>query len=263
MKFSIVFIFILLLLASCRKEIANYDKLTAAERAALARRYSAKCTSDSAVEIKNFKRDSNSVFSSSNFSRNKSFKHEYKDGSTIMYTIDLQVWKQTSSEIYFVWTETGESEVSKFLRITKAENETMIDNLLSDLCSQKYKGSINNSVNLTYEYERQVAAKRIVYTDSVASRYDHPAGFANFTVKRSKKTIEEDVNDVNKSYTSTLVAGTLNDLSSSNPSAIAVEYCYFDLVDNSYQFVKSTTERERGFRITCTNSLPAGWNLNL
>jgi hypothetical protein len=155
---------ILLTLISCREEEGVWDELTPAEQAALRLRAQSKCLSESADAFNTFKSSSNTKFytNASAYAAGVTFNHTFKEGSstTNLFTHKITIWKITATDVYLLnhieYTSTDEYQ---FIKIPKATNEAMIDDLQSRYCDRSTGQDDSFSLSTasrTYKYIKQV-----------------------------------------------------------------------------------------------------------
>ena len=277
MKIFILFSLILLNSSCKQEEIEAYDSLTSAERDAIQNASRDKCISTYSPTYASFKKNSNDVFDSSSYNRELGFYHEYKAGTEVKRKMDIRVWKRdgNADEIYFYVTETQLASESYFLRITRAQNEEMIDDLLLDHCvrtpARIYESSMTSSaLTVKYEFEKSNAPNTDEYIDTYSLPFTSLAMFANFRLSRKITTRASDGDVVGSAvnYTSTLTTKTydfegFND--ATNSARYTQKFCDFQYElpapDNQYRFSKESSFI--GFKINCDTVVPAEWNLSI
>jgi hypothetical protein len=274
LKYSLFLFPLMILIFSCKEEeLSVYDKLDKDEQEAIRRMGQDQCLSKSKSIFDRYKKESNTVFTSSAYEREDGYYFVLKKDSTEEKTVDIQVWKQTPTAIYFYIIDSRAAD-NYFLRITKAENEQMIDDLLTAHCTRPniYDSKISNSGPASFlnEYRLPRTPNDEVYEDRYTLSFKQLAYFANFNIKRTRKYKDEDDRQVGNSenFTSSLKAKAVdfdtNDWS--DTSKFTQKFCKISR-GVAYRFVR---ERNlEGFKVDlsnaadCTNTKPADWNLNI
>lgn len=262
----------LLIAFSCKQEeIKKFDELTQEEQDAIRNASRLKCLSEYTTVYNRFKNQSLVVFDSNSYEREDGFYHELK-GPSSTRKVDIRVWKQdrTANEIYFYITENLEGSTNYFLRITQAQNEAMIDQLLIDHCAKTYTTTSGSSgpLNVLFEHEKDNAPNKDYYDDQYTLPFSQLAYFARFNKKRTVETKNEDnvrVGDL-VTYTSTLTNKSY-DFGSNNNATDSTKYTqnFCEIVveptPNVYRF--STDTSVQGWRLNCSGTVPVGWDLTI
>jgi hypothetical protein len=157
---------VLLTLISCREEEGVWDQLTDDERTALQARAAQKCLAGSADAFNSFKTNSNSKFytNASAYAAGITFNHSFKEGasSSNLFTHKITIWKITATDVYLLnHIEYTSSDEYQFIKIPKATNEAMIDDLQSRYCDRSASQDENFSLSTsssTYKYIKQVTS---------------------------------------------------------------------------------------------------------
>lgn len=262
MKFLLVLIPILFLSACTEREIEAYDDLDQAEQDEIRNRGRQQCLEKLTPTYEKFKVDSAQVFSSTGYDRGKGFLYEFAGGS-VKKTLDVKIWKRTPLAIYFYIS--SENEDDYFLKLSRVENELIIDALLDAHCLRPeiYTSTINSS-NLTMknEYVLPKAPNREKFIDTYSMPFNSLAAFANFRISRTRATF--DVNDTQidttTQYTSTRTSKEYT-FNSTDPfsSEYNQKFCIID-DSNNYRFPKE--RGVEGFKYNCTNTAdPVIWDL--
>lgn len=275
MKTILALGFLLLFISCKQEEIQSFEDLTQIEQDAIRNASRDKCLSLVAANYTKFKNDSNKVFDSTSYDRERGFYHEYKLGSEVKRKMDIRIWKRDADadEIYFYITETQLASESYFLRITKAQNEEMIDDLKADHCvrspARVYDSTISSaSLSVKYEYDKSNAPNTDEYIDTYSLPFSSLAMFANFRLTRkiTTKDSDDDVVGSPANYSSTLVAKNYDFEGYTDPTNAArytQKFCDFQYeTGTQYRFSQETTNI--GFKWTCTTgAVPVGWDLTL
>lgn len=268
---------LLLILVGCNKSTNEWDELTEAERRIIRQRQNAACRSEVTDNYQKFKDSSAATFTSSAYQRNDSYKVLFKEGSSTKKTTNLQVWKQdTSNEvIYFYVSETLIGTSSYFLKLSRTQNEEIIDDLLDDHCGRVYESSAG-STSVTAKYEFDLNGEIDNYTDTYTLNYSKLAYFAAHSLARKyvKKDTDGDVTSTTN-YTSELTTDALTDFVSTNYADTYVNtsgttvnrytqnFCEITYTTGTiYRFVQDGA----GFKLNCTTVYPdiaGGWDLTL
>lgn len=151
---TIILIFALLMLASCEEEVQMYDKLTAAERAAIEQRSELKCLTDTENTFEQYGENSNDKLLE--LTRNDSWKFEYKKDNTVIETSYLYVWKVSAPNVYFRFklTQAGVTK-NQFIKIDTSSNEDIIRNIQEKKCSKALTVSQSETnINMKVEVKK-------------------------------------------------------------------------------------------------------------
>lgn len=276
MKIFFVSVFILLFGVACKQEeLQVYDSLTGAEQAAIRLRGTAQCTETYTSIFNNWKTSSSDVFTSEYFQRGRGFYFVMKKGETEVYrTVDIQVWKQDSDEIYFYILDSKVSE-NYFLRIKKTDNDLMIDDLLFDFCQRPivYTATTGDSGPLTVvnKYTLTRSPNYEEYDDTYSMPFTSLAYFANFRVQRAMRPYRsvDNVALTPENYTSTLTTKDVTFASDdwSNAVLFTQRFCVVERVTR-YQFAKE--RNVEGFKVDltdtagdCPTTKPGDWDLTI
>jgi hypothetical protein len=263
----------------CNESRNVWNELSQAEKDELQRRYAEKCNTDKAPTFATWKRESNLAFTSGDYARNKMLKAEFKATGTT-YTSKLQVWRQTPNDLYFLVFNEDSGTSLYFLRINRAQNEAIINDLQQDHCKQYYDPTNVGSsgpFSATLKFERPAAGgKKTEYTDAYSMSFSFPAYFLSYHLSRTEKLLRTDgTTESTKSWTSARLtwvtdadAGTLDP----NPGTYAgANFCTVaqtlpsedPQVDPArYTLRKIVLDRDtdsRGFRLNCQATLPGDW----
>lgn len=269
-------------MGSCvQEEVQSFNDLSPSEQDAVRQTSYQKCLAQYQIIYNRFKNTSNQVFDSSSYDREKGFYFEYKLGSEVKKKLDIRIWKRdgNADEIYFYITDTQIGSENYFLRVTRAQNESMIDDLLEDNCRKPsvYTSSAgdNGPLSIKYEFERSNAPNTDVYTDTFSLPFSSLALFANFRIGRKITTKNSSGTTVGtaQTYTSSLVTKSYDFEDYSTPTdstRYTQKFC--DLVEESVVINGATTNAYRfsqvptnlGFRFSCAvGTVPGGWSLTL
>ncbi len=259
------FLIALLGLAACQEEKPIWDQLTELERDAVREEAERECTLANQSRFDAIK-NSTGFFQSTTWQRNKAFKHELKNGETVDTLNEIQVWKQdTAANIVYLWVKQtkGSDLDSFFIRITKTQHENMVDGLLKNLCARTITAtSSTNPIPVTKSYTQTATPNKREFTDTYSIQLDETpfvGGTYRLTRKIVTKKIADDavVSTLNLASTFTSVAEP--EVLGSNPNSYATIYC--DLVEPVVTV--PATAYSLPFAITCSSSLPGGWNLTI
>lgn len=208
----------LFLLAACGGTENIGDKLSAEEIKYLQSKSVAQCKTDTEDDYSRFLSDSNAMFGSGNFVRNKSWKYELKSDTTVLEEHKITVWKQDLNNIYFIVTITPLAGLStyKFIKIEKAKNKAMVEEFRNLYCATKAnpstmanttlsdtRGWFKSTLRSTYSptQDQQVTTTNTYYSTL-------PAYFSFYASTQTTETItkETGVISATKKSTGTLVA---------------------------------------------------------
>ena len=281
---QVFFLLLAFTFVSCNeKVIESYDDLTPDEQEEI-RNYSyLRCKSQYQSIYDRFKNTSNEVFDSSSFDRENGFYFEYKQGtaSDVKKKMDIRIWKRdgTLDEIYFYITDVVLGSESYFLRLTRSENEEMIDDLLEDHCLRPLIYTSSSAdygpLSISYSYDKINAPNTDSYVDVYSLPFSNPAFFANFRISRKVTTTDSNGDAVGTavSYSSTLISKTYSFDSYTDPSdssRYTQKFCnpatesavVNGATVNVFRFSQDTSFF--GFKIDCVEgTAPVGWNLTL
>lgn len=279
---KLLIVFLLALLSSCvQEEIQSFNDLSPSEQDAIRQTSYLKCLAQYQIIYNRFKNTSNQVFDSTSYDREKGFYFEYKSGTEVKKKLDIRVWKRdgNADEIYFYITDTQIGSENYFLRVTRNQNESMIDDLLEDHCRKPsvYTSSTGESgpLSIKYEFERSNAPNTDVYTDTFSLPFSSLAVFANFRIGRkitTKNSSGETVGSA-QNYTSSLVTKSYDFDGYTIPTdstRYTQKFC--NLVEENVVINGANTTAYRfsqvpsnlGFRLSCTEgTVPGDWNLIL
>lgn len=256
------FIALLVLVAACQEEKGIWDQLSPAEQAAVRAQAVAECKSSNQTRFDAIK-NSTGFFQSTTWQRSKAFKHELKNGEAVDTLNEIQVWKQdTAANVVYLWIKQtkGSDLDSFFLRITKAQHEQMVTDLLDDLCDKNITATTaSNPLPVTKTYTQTATPNKREFTDTYSLQIDETpfvAAVYRLTRKIVTKKIADDaiVSTVNLASTFTTVAEP--EVLGSNPDSYATIYC--DLVTPT-----PPTRFSLPYTYNCVTSLPVGWNLTI
>lgn len=274
MKSKVILFSLLLILSSCKsEEIQSYSKLTPDEQAAIRTRGTQLCLDTNTVIYNRFKSRSASMFTSSIFNRGDGFEFLFKNGTTTESTVEIKVWKQTATEIFFYITD-EDAPSDYFLRVQNTDNDQMIDDLLAVHCSRPiiYTSSTgeNGPLTMTNDYEIPRAPNNEIFKDTYTMPFDYPAFFANYRIGRTKRVEDVDENQVGSTvtYTSTLTqkAYTFASDNAQDSGEYTQKFCVFNR-GAAYRFARE--RNVEGFKIDFTNltdcptTKPVAWNLTI
>lgn len=269
------FIFLSLLIAvSCKtEEVQKFNELTGPEQDAIRTRGTSLCLTANNAIYARFKTRSNGMFGSSSFNRGDGYEFLFKNGGTTERTVEVKVWKQTATEVFFYVTD-DKAAGDYFLRIQKTDNETMVDDLLVAHCSRPviYTSSTgdNGPLTMVNEYEITRAPNDEIFKDTYTMSFDLPAFFANYQIGRTKRVEDADNNQVGSSvtYTSTLTAKAYTFASDNalDSAEYNQKFCVFNR-GTAYRFARE--RNVEGFKLDysnltdCPTTKPAAWNLTI
>lgn len=264
MKFLLLLLPFLLLNSCTEREIEAYDDLTPGEQDEIRNRGRQQCLEKLTSTYQNFKTESAQVFSSTGYDRGKGFSYEFAGGS-VKKVLDVKIWKRTPLAIYFYVT--SENEDDYFLKLSRVENELIIDALLDAHCLRPeiYTSTISSS-NLTMknEYVLPKAPNREKFIDTYSMPFNSLAAFANFRITRTRATFDNEDNqiDTTTQYNSTRTNKSY-EFNSTDPfsSEYNQKFCLID-GSNDYRFPKE--RGVEGFKYTCTSTAdPVIWDLQI
>lgn len=263
MKTLGVLAFSFLLLGSCvDREIEAYDSLTQIEQDEIRSRGRQQCLERLASTYDNFKRESNEVFNSTGYDRAKGFTAEFT-GGTVKKTLEVKIWKRTPQALYFYIS--AENSDDYFLKISKAENELMVDALLDIHCLRPeiYVSNLGASVlTMKNEYVLPKAPNREKYIDTYTMQFNSLVAFANYRLSRTRATFndKDEQIDTTVKYESTMKGKDFT-FNSTDPHSNEYnqKFCLIDDTD-SYRFPKE--RGQEGFKYVCTGTAdPLVWDL--
>jgi hypothetical protein len=260
---------LLVLIGACRKEEGIWDELSPAERAAIRERAISNCLSETRSKFNSFKDNSALVFTSDRWQRNDAWKHELKNGTTVDTTHDIQVWKQTATELYLVITRTigANTPETYFLRILAAANDDMIEDLQLQYCVEQITLSGSNPMTAVEEYIQSVVGGTREFTDTYSfnTAYFAYVGTAwNVSRKIVAKDADGDVTSTTN-LTSSFTAVSNPDPLNTNPAVYGTKYCDITepAADPTYPDLRYKVPYVVPEPAACPIILPGGWDLTL
>lgn len=274
MKSKVILLSLLTIAVACKsEEIQKFDELTDAEQAAIRTRGTALCLSANTAIYNRFKTRSASMFTSGIFNRGDGFEFLFKNGATTERTVEIKVWKQTATEIFFYITD-DQAPGDYFLRVQNTDNDQMIDDLLTVHCTRPiiYTSSTgdNGPLTMTNDYEIPRAPNSEIFKDTYTMPFDYPAFFANYRIGRTKRVEDADDNQVGSTvtYTSTLTqkAYTFASDNAEDSAEYNQKFCVFNR-GTGYRFARE--RNVEGFKIDYSNltdcpiTKPVAWDLTI
>jgi len=254
-------------LVACNKKTDIWGKLTDAERLAAQQLAQQECLTSTNGMFAEFKTNSTeAVFNNADgeWGRHRSWKHEYKDNTNaVQLTNEIRVWKNTGTEIYLVIKQTtGVITDTYMLRMTPALNDSMIDDLQTQVCNPNdvVASGEDSPISVTEEYSTNDGTVISEYTDTYKFDFTQLA-LAGTQWKVNRSIILKDQDEVQtgtKSYTSTFVPVTLADLPAVLPSY--PKYC--DLPDPN-PFTLPHVLPPALTAGGCQTTIPVGWDLSI
>lgn len=155
MKYSLILLTFLVL--ACGKTVNKFEGLSEAERDYLRQLGLQKCVSETNKLFRSYKSESSDQFGA--LERGSYYLHEVKNGSAVLRSTKIQVWKVTSLGIYFIYSSTNAEDSTpsyQFVKLTPEHNATMIDYLQTMRCtSTAGTTSSVNSSRMTYSTEKE------------------------------------------------------------------------------------------------------------
>lgn len=219
------------MLVACNENVAQGDKLTAAERLFLRQRAAAKCVAASDDRYREIENAMNSNML--NFVRDQTFKYEYKKDTTVIETSYLYVWKVSPPNVYFRLsiTEAGVTS-NKFIKLDTSSNVDMLRSIQVLECAKvaltTVSGSSSKTVNIDTARVR-VDTETLTETETdyrFVSTY--PPFFGNLNRLMTKRTYDnkEVVTKTEKfDYVISANAATVQPLTYSDATIINKSYC--------------------------------------
>lgn len=260
---KVFFIFLLVLSSACQEEKGIWDELTGPEREAVRAEAEAACLSESSQRFTNFKTTSANTFSSSDWVRNKQWRHILKNGEVEDTRTDFQVWKQRATELYLWVKVTKGSDVSDyFLRISQSENEDMIDDIRSNICSRTMSTtSTSNSgpVSAIKTYTQTAGSEKREFTDTYNFDFSYLAFFGanhNLTRKIVTKKVSNDevISTINLTSSFSSVTGA-DDLRVLYTDGYTQKFCEVSTLTSPYAIPYILN--------SCPTVLPGDWDLSI
>lgn len=238
----------LLVISSCGETVNNFDKLSPNEQANLRQRGQQQCLADNREDFNSYKSQSAEEFS--DLERGDFYHHEVKSGSTVLRTVKIQTWKNSSGNLYFLLTTTTAEDSTpryQFVKLTPTINSEMVDRAATARCSTGSDGvtASSNSSTITYTKETTVPIedeRKTVTTKTNTASYQYLALFANYIYTQTVRTLTlddetTDVGDVTTSGTLT-VKDAITFSSSNYLSYSGAEFCvpFVAGAPNTYTF---------------------------
>lgn len=204
---------LIFILCGCGETVNNFGSLTAQEQANLRERGRLQCIEDNKQDFNSFKSDSADNFT--DLEREDYFLHEVKNGSTVLRSVKIQVWKVSSGTLYFVLTTTTAEDSTpsyQFVKITSAINIEMIDFIANERCKSGTNGvtATSSSSSISYSKETTVpieGERKTVTTKTNTVSYQYLALFGNYIYSQTVRTLTTD--DETTDVANVTTAGTL------------------------------------------------------
>jgi hypothetical protein len=259
LKIILPLIFIVLT-AACRKEVSGWDKLSPEEQDYLRTRSRTTCLSSASANFNKFKELSDNNFNS--FAESKTWKIETKQKEeateTLIDTSYLSVWKKDTNALYFVWTNNKTSPASvKFIKVTDAQNEEMITDLLWKKCALRDTYVITDypsklDVTLVGQKTNQTASSYDLVGYDYVLNYEILPLLGSFQEKKVVKSYKSD-GTLTKTVSYTVTFSTTSDaiLKESYTEYANSQFC----MNESDTPTLPNTEREYRFPFNSTTSL--------
>lgn len=264
MKFLFLLLPILFFNACTEREIESYDDLDQAEQDEIRNRGRQQCLEKLTPIYQTFKNESAQVFSSTGYDRGKGFYYEFSGGS-VKKALDVKIWKRTPLAIYFYIS--SESEDDYFLKLSRVENELIIDALLDIHCLRPeiYTSTIASStLSMKNEYVLPKAPNREKFVDTYNMPFNSLAAFANFRITRTKATFDNEDTQIDTTiqYNSTR---TSKEYTFNSTDPFSSEYNQkFCLVDDSNDYRFSRERGVEGLKYICSSTAdPVVWDLQI
>lgn len=189
---------LLILLVSCGESVNNFSKLTDEEKEYLRELGRQQCLQDNKQDFNSFKSQSADNFT--DLERGDYYLHEVKNGSTVLRTVKIQVWKVSAGNIYFILTTTTAEDSTpayQFVKVSSAINTEMIDFVANERCKSGTSNvtASSNSSNITYTRETSVPIagdRKTVTKKTNTVSYQYLALFGNYTYSQSVQTLTTD-----------------------------------------------------------------------
>lgn len=259
---------------SCKEEtIRSFNDLTPGEQDEIRNYARQKCLDTYTSIYSRFKTNSGKVFDSSDYNRAKGFYFEYKVNTDVKRKADIRIWKRTSTDLYFYITETNLTASSYFLKISKVENEDMLDDLLDDHCTNSpakiYSSASSGTggpVSLTADYDIPNAPNTDRFKDTYTLPFSELAFFAGYRQNRTLKVVKsDDTVESTTSYVSSLATKsfTFNSSNYADTGYYVQNFCTVVEDDGAAKYRLSRKSGVYGYEIECQNSVPAGWDLSI
>ncbi len=267
MKWAFSLTCLLILIVACGKTEGVWDELDAADRAAITTRAYNECKDETNGDFNAFKEESELVYSSSDWQRSDAWKHELKNGATVDTTHNIRVWRNDGTDLYLLINRViGSNTRVYFLRIPKAINLEMIEDLQEQFCRKQVAVSTNSSrVTVEEEYVVPTGTDTKEYTDTYRFDFDYLAYMGSaWNVTRLIVTKDDDDDETGRvTLTSTFVEvdpDTLADLKPTYTEYVGATFCEItepaEDVATGISFVVPYVVSE-----TCASTLPVGWTL--
>lgn len=223
MKFVASFCWLLVVLVACGKTEGVWDELDAADRAAITTRAYNECKADTASDFADFQARSAAVYTSTAWERSDAWKHELKNGTTVDTTHNIRVWKNAGDELYLLIERViGSNTRVYFLRIPKAINQEMIEDLNEQYCRKQIAMSTGPSQSSAVEeYIIPSGTNTKEYTDTSTFDHDELAYMGGFWRRNQVVVTKDDDDDVTNTTTLT---STFSSVSTSGMPALNADY---------------------------------------
>ncbi len=201
-------ILVLLTLCACRREENVWNELSASEREAARQLAQENCLRDTEDKYNQFKRESEDVYTSSNWERGDGWIHQLKEGSTVQHETKVMVWKNQGNEIYLVLHSKprGGGTTQSMLRITAASNADAIDALQEMECGRTVEAGSGLTIKDTY-YTSLGNDQREKREETYSFARSHLAWMGgSYHLRRTTSVVDEDGETVSGEETITLTS---------------------------------------------------------
>lgn len=267
MKCAILAFLVIGLVTACGKTEGVWDELSDADRAAITTRAYAECKAETASDFADFQARSAAVYSSTAWERSDAWKHELKNGATVDTTHNIRVWKNAGDELYLLIERViGSNTRVYFLRIPKAINQEMIEDLNEQYCRKQIALSTSPSQSTaTEEYTVASGTNTKEYTDTSSFDHDELAYMGGFWRRKQVIVTKDDDGDVTNTTTLT---STFSSVSTSGMPALSTDYTTYagatfcditeptEVVATGISFILPYVVSE-----TCPDALPGTWSI--
>jgi hypothetical protein len=257
---SLIMLPVLLLTASCEETVQAGKGLTDEERAYLRERAEIKCKADTDAVFESFFEASNDNMLE--YTKNKTWKYEYKKDSNVIETSYFYVWKVTAPAVYLrlKLLENGVT-TNYFIKVETTENEEMMKNIQRLKCKKTYDVT-TGAASMTLKIEEDRVPEDADTESEVTTDYrfssSYPAYFASLNRKRTKKIFPEDSDTVKTTetydYILTAIADVTQPLAYNDATIINRKYC---VIKNSAPVAPDTFNTYAfpfDFKTTCVDS---------
>jgi hypothetical protein len=272
LKFTFSLFCLIALISACGKTEGIWDELEQGDKDAITARAYDECKAETASDFADFQARSAAVYISTAWERGDAWKHELKNGATVDTTHNIRVWKNAGNELYLLIERViGSNTRVYFLRIPKAINQEMIEDLNEQYCRKQIAMSTGPSQSSATE-NYIVASGTNTKEYKETSSFDHDELAYMGGIWRRKQVIVTKDNDGDVTNTTTLTS-TFSSVSTSGMPALNADYTTYagatfcditeptEVVATGISFVLPYVVSETCSATPPVGAAPIGWTI--